>query len=734
MGKVCDFCPEIELEELFNPYTTKEFVLGTIADIFSREPDCTLCELIARALRLESDPAKLTTESKVSLRFGPRFKTYLEHCRYSESEIDNIELSVYHYKLRFPGYDKKYASVTLHVSKYDQRNLFRFALLHDPTASRAEQQLRERRLDSKIDIPLIKSWLSTCLNNHAQACRDPPWLRVKVATNLRVIDVQNWSVIMAPEHAEYAALSYIWGGPQFVATLHDMQHLPWRLPMPPVLGKTIADALVLCAELEIKYLWVDALCMAQIPDQNADKDLHLRQMDRIYLSAIVTICAASSCSANSGIPELRQRKVQQQIFEFNGRLYACLGSGMEIEVNDQLWNWRGWTYQERILSRRSIIITQHQVYWICQCDTWTERTISEPTQSNVAGLVQTPSSEIRSPLEREFSLLSESSLPGAGTGDMFLSTYCDMVQTFTLRKLGTPLDGLNAITGVFNTFGESEWSRNVNFIWGLPTTNLDIALLWKLRSGTGRSTIMLEKRAIPSWTWASWFNEYWIGVYWDMSDFFLSSSILPAVNWHLLQFDGSSLSLPAQMSEYTKDGEVCGLEASMMLSTPPRVSAELIHADRFYLHFLTTTASFGLGLKLKWSETRDFSSSPDFPTHLKEHYTPDSPYELVDKHGLCVGHVSMPVTEAINMQGKTAEFVFLSYAFKFDHEVESETLKSVNQDMKQYPKSWHEWIIINCMMIEYDKNTGFAERRCLGKILKAAWMEVRPKSKWIVLG
>ena len=77
-----------------------------------------------------------------------------------------------------------------------------------------------------------------------------------------------------------------------------------------------------CHNIGLEYLWVDALCIVQIPYRNTDKDEQIPQMDRIYRSATVTICAAASTDAASGIRGLNQRSETQKTFEFKTKHYG----------------------------------------------------------------------------------------------------------------------------------------------------------------------------------------------------------------------------------------------------------------------------------------------------------------------------------------------------------------------------------------------------------------------------
>ncbi|KAJ4362448.1 hypothetical protein N0V83_010541 [Neocucurbitaria cava] len=153
---------------------------------------------------------------------------------------------------------------------------FRICQICDDDLPIQSQWLRERRVTaSKLDVSLFKNWLQTCCTKHGKHCEKPTWLSPKIPENLRVIDIRTRSVIKAQPDCIYAALSYVWGGPQYIINDAQMRKLPFCLPEPPVLSQTLVDAMALCHQIGIGYLWVDALCITQEPLVNDDKSFQL---------------------------------------------------------------------------------------------------------------------------------------------------------------------------------------------------------------------------------------------------------------------------------------------------------------------------------------------------------------------------------------------------------------------------------------------------------------------------
>jgi hypothetical protein len=110
-------------------------------------------------------------------------------------------------------------------------------------------------------------------------------------------------------------------------------------------------------------------------------------MDKIYNFATLTLAATSASLSEDGFLEYKlkdrtfiiplmhrpspskafspsqgsapdQIMAQHQETRFYDR--------MEPSIDDTIWNWRGWTLQERYLSRGILDFTQTQIFWECQ--------------------------------------------------------------------------------------------------------------------------------------------------------------------------------------------------------------------------------------------------------------------------------------------------------------------------------------------------------------------------------
>ncbi|OCL08462.1 HET-domain-containing protein, partial [Glonium stellatum] len=221
----------------------------------------------------------------------------------------------------------------------------------------------------RANLSLIRSWFHRCQHIHGRSCEESG----SAANNLprlRVIDIYTRNVIVAPIGCRYIALSYVWGGmKQFEARKCDFRidkHGQEYLPLPERLTRTISDAFFVVESLGERYLWVDTLCIQQ--DSCEDQHDQMMRMAAIYSSAALTIVAASGCDSDVGLQGISTpRRHKQHSKLIRGFRYAVnLPSYAALEQGDRLiWNTRGWTFQEKIMSKRLLLFTDYQVYFRC---------------------------------------------------------------------------------------------------------------------------------------------------------------------------------------------------------------------------------------------------------------------------------------------------------------------------------------------------------------------------------
>ncbi|KAK9794416.1 hypothetical protein SCARD494_05486 [Seiridium cardinale] len=168
---------------------------------------------------------------------------------------------------------------------------------------------------------------------------------------------------------KYIAPSHCWGklreDQKFCAEKANMvqikHHIDYtRLP------KTFKDAVRCTRELGVQYLWIDSICIVQ--DDKKDWQAESQKMETVFSSAYCTIAASSSQSSIDGIfkADRKPRACVTHVSPENTTLYLCNTiDNFQEDVEQSILNTRGWVFQERALSRRTIHFTSTQVYWEC---------------------------------------------------------------------------------------------------------------------------------------------------------------------------------------------------------------------------------------------------------------------------------------------------------------------------------------------------------------------------------
>jgi hypothetical protein len=234
----------------------------------------------------------------------------------------------------------------------------------------------------------ISIWLASCLEKH-------PECRVKDLDFLprRVIDVgacDNGNGLLsdkvrlietAKEHINptlYAALSYCWGSDIRGVTITEKHSLESHFSgiLLESLPQSIYDAVVVCRNLKIPYLWVDSLCIVQ--DDTRDWETESAQMHQIYANSHITIAAHKAASAKAGF--LGEQTYGQPTYQAEFRAITkgvgsdsmparLLVRGKYFEEDSRRptspLERRGWTLQECILPKRVLHFTNEELIWEC---------------------------------------------------------------------------------------------------------------------------------------------------------------------------------------------------------------------------------------------------------------------------------------------------------------------------------------------------------------------------------
>ena len=238
--------------------------------------------------------------------------------------------------------------------------------------------------------------------------------------------------------------------------------------------------------------------------------------------------AGGGDNAYAPLPGVRERSrlVTQYEAEIQDLHLITIQRPFLASVSKSKWSSRGWTYQEKILSKRLLIFTPYQTFFQCGQAIFYEDTILERTSDS-------PDIDIS---EGEgMSHLRHLSKP---TADMSpLRKYRTCIEGYSCRDLTKEEDGLNAFQGVLNTL-RPEFSNE--FHWGLPESMFDIAMTWAL----GNHYPERRRHDFPSWSWLGWREGPNNGLFAHLGGD--TRSIICELEWYKINEDGDTIHIKAQ--------------------------------------------------------------------------------------------------------------------------------------------------------------------------------------------
>jgi hypothetical protein len=371
----------------------------------------------------------------------------------------------------------------------------------DDTAAAAEFFLKAREVRPEVNVDLLQEWLRLC-DAHGTLCQSKQLCPSPDGSITWMIDTRQRTLVPAFQNGElctnrYAALSYTWGTPNTLQLKHTSRTRD-RLCTPQGLADlwddiplTIKDAMLLCEKLSIRYLWVDALCIAQDLDQQSLDGL-MGYMSDIYGCSYVTIVSAAGSNSWAGLPGVRpgSRAVNQHIRTVQGMNLGTARKPRYTKLDESIWNSRAWTLQESALSKRLLIFTLDEVLFDCELmSEWCESIHLEHAPSGKIGIERNLIHYKRKP-----SLHLDPNQPGSVWG---LDTLASLLHSYGGRKLTKEEDRLRAFSGVLKALGDL---MGTEFFFGLPLKFFDVALLLEILPTSSR----VRSGEFPTWSWCGW--------------------------------------------------------------------------------------------------------------------------------------------------------------------------------------------------------------------------------------
>lgn len=415
---------------------------------------------------------------------------------------------------------------------------------------------------SPSSLALAASWLSRCLMEHTE-CQTQPGIKESEYLPSRILDLgfseKSVSLIETRDRmkAPYAALSYCWGttlkSGVITTTTSTLENRKQGIAITS-LPLTVQHAVAIARALNLRYLWVDSLCIIQ--DSYADWAVESARMSEIFMNAKVTISAdgASRVSEGCFIPSPHRKlavlalpcpgiagTTSKIYVRKSGYRHHSNGSHSTRTLGRAAIDTRAWTLQERLLAPRVLHFTSTELVWQCATEVNCEcqitqiepdRTFFRPFRHDYISK-KNVYEETRS-RARSSALSAPTDAPAINVSPIFnnygfeqsglrKATHFDwrrIVIEYTQRHLTKETDRLAAISGLAAALTRTkklprsigqDWETGYeteNYYFGLWKKELERNMLWHVQNETDdtlgvRQSSRLEGAYAPSWSWAS---------------------------------------------------------------------------------------------------------------------------------------------------------------------------------------------------------------------------------------
>ncbi|KAF2272450.1 HET-domain-containing protein [Westerdykella ornata] len=353
---------------------------------------------------------------------------------------------------------------------------------------------------SDLSVVQVQRWLRRCSAAHRKCGSVDldvplPTRLIDVGSGLRLVETKGM-------RGRYVCLSHCWGDhtstsahQAFKTTRKNLDANLEKIEFTS-LPKTYREAITFTRKLELRYIWIDSLCIIQ--DDEDDWRHEASLMANVYENAVLTLGATASASNTEGLFRVgssTHRPIELRGETSNGEKYTVYARrALDHWIRDQPLFQRAWIFQERYLSPRFLHFTSNELIWECKecidCEC-NQNTLLGAPKSNLVSYYNDP----------------KSSYPDAFTASPYRVqvAWRDVVSAYTKLNLSYARDTLPAVSGIAKKFmGIRPGDR---YLAGLWESSFVQDLLWNVISigGTEKERIRPrpEKWRAPTWSWAS---------------------------------------------------------------------------------------------------------------------------------------------------------------------------------------------------------------------------------------
>ncbi|EPE31281.1 hypothetical protein GLAREA_12584 [Glarea lozoyensis ATCC 20868] len=355
------------------------------------------------------------------------------------------------------------------------------------------------RRDAYSDV--CKDWIGNCELSHSRCRKGPTTLPGRILdVGFHEDNLIRLRVFEAPQKGYYTALSHCWGG--LIQCRTTKGNYSERLDGISVssLPQSFQDAVTVTRSLEVRYLWIDALCIIQ--DDIDDWETISGDMAAIYRNAYLVIGADMSENCHEGFLNSWEPgkyptgpgKPVAYITDEKATLYwrtlqhefkPC--SVFADRHRRQKIAERVWTFQEHLLSTRMIHFADTELVWECECIVLCECMEIDPKDTPSGNSI-----DFRGGMDG-FRQWLQSSM------DNKFSMWSCIVDAVMGKSITYEQDILPALSGIV---GEFQRSGAGPYLAGIWLNDYPQSLFWSA-GGSGISDQRPVAYRAPTWSWAS---------------------------------------------------------------------------------------------------------------------------------------------------------------------------------------------------------------------------------------
>ena len=368
-------------------------------------------------------------------------------------------------------------------------------------------------LDDKA-LGIMRKWIKTCVDGH-EMCRGGSGK----ALPKRLVDVGEEGVRepflvdcedigKVSQTVEYITLSHRWGEETAKSntTSENLEDRKVAIHFNE-LSANFRDAIVTMRKLEVKYIWIDSICIVQDDDQ--DWEAEAPRMVTIYMNSLLTISAEGPGESDPSF--LRPREVACPLpYEYYHPSLGHIEGNVWLEpLVPQLNFWieyntlrdRGWILQERFFPSRILHFSPYTTFWECRTQVAYE---AYPEELERKRLHSEGFAEIWH-TKNTFSQLLPLNPPIAQQpGELDVSGHYEtwkwIVEAYSRTVLSWGSDRLPAISGMANHFMGILKDTYYAGIW---YKDLPSGICWEPSPTHILKRPASDSYQAPSWSWAS---------------------------------------------------------------------------------------------------------------------------------------------------------------------------------------------------------------------------------------